>query len=55
MFNEFDYEDTSEENPLYAIEETKRKKRIHADGKLFRSSLNKKKLSKAEMDELFLD
>lgn len=52
-FNEMDYDDFGEE-VLFEIEQNKRKKRLKDDKELFRTSINKKKISKQEMDELFL-
>lgn len=51
MFNELDYE---EDDVLASIENEQRRKKVREDSKLFKSSINKKKLSKEEMDELFL-
>ncbi len=52
-FNEMDYDDFGEE-VLFEIAQNKRKKRLKEDEDTFRSSINKKKISKQEMDELFL-
>lgn len=51
MFN--DNEDF-EEDVLFEIQENKRRKKIKEDEDSFKSSINKKKLTKQEMDELFL-
>ena len=53
MIGEMDYEDFGED-VLFEIQENKRRKKIKEDEESFKSSINKKKLSKAEMDELFL-
>lgn len=51
--NELDFEDF-EQDVLFEIQENKRRKKIKQDKEMFRSSINKKKISKQEMDELFL-
>lgn len=51
--NELDFEDF-EQDVLFEIQENKRRKKIKQDKEVFRSSINKKKISKQEMDELFL-
>ena len=47
-----DFEDNTD--ILIEIQEKKRKKKIE-DEKFYKSTINKKKLSKYELDELFLD
>ncbi len=53
MANEMDYEDM-EDDILSQIEESRKRKRVLEDESEFKSSINKKKLSKQELDELFL-
>ena len=53
VLNEISYDDF-EEDVLFEIEENKRKKKIKDDKELFKTSINKKRISKQEMDELFL-
>ncbi|MEK6968708.1 MAG: hypothetical protein AABX51_08870 [Nanoarchaeota archaeon] len=53
VLNEISYDDF-EEDVLFEIEENKRKKKVKDDKELFKTSINKKRISKQEMDELFL-
>jgi len=52
VFNEL--QEDFEEDVLFEIEQNKKKKMLKEDKEAFRSSINKKRLSKQEMDELFL-
>jgi len=55
METKLDFEDFEDNaDILVEIQEKKRKKKIE-DEKFFKSTINKKKLSKYELDELFLD
>lgn len=54
METDLDFEDFEDDTGvLVDMKERKRKKSLH-DEKYFRSAINKKKLSKNELDELFL-
>ena len=55
METKLDFEDFEDNaDILVEIQEKKRKKKIE-DEKFFKSTINKKKLSRYELDELFLD
>jgi hypothetical protein len=55
METELDFQDFEDNvDILVEIKEKKRKKKME-DEKFFKSTINKKKLSKYELDELFLD